>query len=243
MALTDHDTISGLAEAYATGEACGVRVVPGVEISASFEREVHLLGYFFDPDNAELLDTLETARTHRIERVYEICNRLSRMGAVVDPTAILKSADGNVGRPHIARALVESGHARDLDHAFDRFIGNDSPAYVPASPLTIRDAISLIHRAGGITSIAHPGVDRISQRLGELKALGLDAVEIRHPGHNPGMRAKLVSLAATLNLGTTGGSDLHHPESANLMGHSGIDLESLRRLEQRAEARREMEAT
>ena len=239
MSLTDHDTVAGFAEATSAAERCGIRLIPGVEISASFGREVHLLGYFFDPENVELVAVLQARCAERVERVREICNRLSILGCVIDPSAVLKSADGNVGRPHIARALLAAGHVRDMDHAFTKYLGDGRPAYVPASQLSIQDAIALIHRAGGITSIAHPGVDKITHRIGELQEMGLDAVEVEHPSHNPGMRAKLRSIVSVTGLGITGGSDLHLRDATPRFGTSGLDLDSLKRLESRVERRRE----
>ncbi len=234
VALTDHDTVAGLHDAAEAATKHGVRLVPGVEISAHLDREIHLLGYFFDPNHEALLRLLEGRRVARIERVREICNRLSRLGRVVDPSKILNDSGGNVGRPHVARALVEAGHVSSIDQAFQRYLGQGKPAYVEADRLPVAEAIETLRDAGGISAIAHPGVDRIQRQLPLLKEMGMDAVEIEHPGHNPGMKATLRSAAAVLKLGVTGGSDLHHLDRRGQLGYSGLSRDSFHRLEERA---------
>ena len=234
ISITDHDTIDALKIAKTHGQDLGIRVIPGVEISAYFDREVHLLGYFFDPENQTLKSALEKQKVARIERVREICNRLDRLGYVVYPDQIIENAGASVGRPHVAQALVEAGHVRNMDDAFRRFLRNGGPAYVPEWQIDFRAAVEVIHEAGGVASIAHPGPDKLTGKIKALADLGLDAVEITHPAHSPSVSGQLRSIARQLKLLVTGGSDLHAPGGHWQLGSGGITETELSDLELKA---------
>lgn len=235
LALTDHDTLDGYGEARETGERVGVEVIPGIELSAWHTREVHLLGYFVDPEHPELRATTARQATARIERVYEICAKLAEIGVELDAEAILASSPrGNVGRPHIARALMHKGYARSFDEVFRRYLGANAPAYVPAARLTVGDAIGLVHRAGGAAVIAHPGVEGLAHALPEMTALGLDGLESEHPAHCRRTARRFRKHARELDLVATGGSDFHYPEGKAELGDVGIDLERFEVLRDRA---------
>lgn len=228
IALTDHDTTDGVADARLAGEDVGVSVITGIEISAWLPdpaprgREVHILGWFVDPTHPELAATTRRQATARLRRAEAICARLTDLGVPLDPAPIIDAAHGNVGRPHIARALVAAGHVPTVSLAFDRYIGNSGPAYVALERIHAHDAIALVHAAGGVAAIAHPGVDGLTDAIPDLAAAGLDAVEVDHPAHNRATRDRLRGLAARHDLVPTGGSDFHRPEGPIGLGHHGV---------------------
>jgi predicted metal-dependent phosphoesterase TrpH len=209
IALTDHDTLAGVPEARGAGERLGVRVVPGVELSAHDEGEVHLLGlHIAKPEKLEArLSGFREARRSRAERIVK---RLEELGVPVTMEGVLEHAGtGAIGRPHVARAIVALGKARDQREAFDRWLGFGKPAYVDKEYLAVRDAIALVHEAGGIAVLAHPGASATRARLEELRAVGLDGVEVRHPSHSSEDIARIGALADHLELLPSGGSDWH----------------------------------
>ena len=209
MALTDHDTLAGVPEAHRAGERLGVRIVPGVELSAHDDGEVHLLGLHISrPDHLEsrLADFREARRT-RAERIVQ---RLNELGLPVTMEGVLEHAGGGaIGRPHVARAIIALGRARDQREAFDRWLGFGKPAYVEKEYLAVRDAIALVHEAGGIAVLAHPGAAGTRAKLGELRGIGLDGVEVRHPSHTAEDIARIGTLAEHFGLLASGGSDWH----------------------------------
>jgi predicted metal-dependent phosphoesterase TrpH len=210
IALTDHDTLDGVAEARAEGARQGVRVIPGVELSAtSGEGEVHLLGLHLS--RTEMLERrLGGFRDARRERAARMVERLNELGVPITLEAVLSQAGtGALGRPHVARALVAGGWAHDLREAFDRWLGNGRPANVEKERLPLSEAIALVHDAGGLAVLAHPGADATRAWLEELRALGLDGVEVRHPGHTAEDVARIGALAEHLGLVPSGGSDWH----------------------------------
>ena len=210
IALTDHDTVGGLLEARQVADALGIAVVSGVELSAvEDDLETHVLGlHLSDPQRLDA--QLAALREMRVTRAQRIVQRLNDLGVRVSFDDVLtQSAGGAVGRPHVARALVSEGWATDLRDAFDRYLGNGRPAYVPKDRLPIRDAIAMIHQAGGLAILAHPGQSGTRQRIEMLAAVGLDGVEVRHPSHSGEDVARLLALVDHLGLVPSGGSDWH----------------------------------
>jgi predicted metal-dependent phosphoesterase TrpH len=211
IALTDHDTLDGLAEAREAGARVGVRVVNGVELSALDDAggEVHVLGLHLsrvDSLERELARFRDTRRV-RAERIVE---RLNALGIPLPLDAVLAEAGtGVIGRPHVARALVAGGWARDFRDAFDRWLAIGRPAYIEKHRLTVAEAIRLVHQAGGLAILAHPGPAGTHRRLQGLAALGMDGVEVRHPGHSAEDVARLGALVEHLDLVPSGGSDWH----------------------------------
>lgn len=233
LAVTDHDTTAGLDEAAAAAAELGLELISGIEISAWHVKELHILGHFFDPSHEGLRVAMQTRAQQRRERVHEIAARLAVLGAPVDPEAILQArTHGNVGRPHIARALLAAGHVATMDEAFQRYLGRDGAAYVPAGRISAEEAVGLIHDAGGVASLAHPGVEDIDAHIPALAAVGLDALEIRHPAHEAERVSRYAALAAHLHLDATGGADYH--EKPPLPGDHGISRGGLERLRARA---------
>ena len=210
IALTDHDTIDGVAEARLAAADHAIEVIAGVELSAfEDERETHLLGLHLSRTDriADALAKFRESRRHRAEQIVSVLNGL---GVPVTLDAVLAEADGGaIGRPHIARALIAGGWARDSRDAFDRYLGFRKPAFVPKLTLGLAEAIDLVHAGGGIAVLAHPGPAGVRAWLEHLASLGLDGVEVRHPGHSAEDIARLGALAEHLELVPSGGSDWH----------------------------------
>ena len=210
IALTDHDTVDGLVEANETGARLGIRVVAGVELSTNFENdEMHMLGLHMT-DLDVLTVALADFRIGRVDRSEQMVATLNKAGIPVTMDAVLRFADGGaVGRPHLARAMVEGGWVKEFRDAFDKWIGFGKPAYVAKEEFAIADAIRLVHRAGGIAVWAHPGEQATLARSTRLAALGLDAIEVLHPSHPPLIQHKILQVVDTLGLLPSGGSDWH----------------------------------
>jgi 3',5'-nucleoside bisphosphate phosphatase len=211
IALTDHDSIDGVDEARETATPLGLRVVTGVELSAMTDDgdELHLLGLHVD-DLGILAGPLADFRRMRATRADLMISRLEECNAPITREAVDAIANGGViGRPHVARALVQARHVRDIREAFDRFIGFGRPAYVAKEHFALADAISLVHAAGGLAVWAHPGSQGASDRVQELAAIGLDGLEVFHPSHSTADIERLAMLAEAFELVASGGSDWH----------------------------------
>lgn len=227
LALTDHDTMDGVSEAIEAGERLGVRVIPGVELSVQAPSgSMHLLGYFREPAPEPLCARLGALRAAREDRARRMVARLAAIGAPIDYEDVRARASGAIGRPHVADALVAAGHARDRQDAFDRFLADGGPGYVPHEGLGPREAIGLIAASGGASSLAHPASLRMPEReLGDyvhrLATWGLGGIEVHRPDHTPERRARLARLATRHHLVATGGSDFHHLEDALRPGDTG----------------------
>jgi predicted metal-dependent phosphoesterase TrpH len=211
-ALTDHDSIAALGDGAAAAAQLGLRFVPGIELSVYLDRrEVHLLGHFVDPASGPLLRFEDLLAEKRRLRMCEMVSKLAGLGIALTPTEIEQFSGGKtLGRPHVARALVERGVVSSVKEAFDLWLGEGRPAYVPRYRLTIEEAIGLVHGAGGTATIAHPGLSGIQRGdLERLKGWGLDGVEVDHAEQNPSMRDKYRRLSAELDLVPTAGTDFH----------------------------------
>lgn len=239
IALTDHDTVAGLGEAQQAGETLDVRVVAGVELSAvEGESETHLLGLHLR-DTTVLERALAGLREMRERRARRIVERLEEIGVHITMDAVLaQAAAGAVGRPHVARALIAEGWAVDSRDAFDRYLAAGRPAYVAKEQLGMREAITMIHDAGGLAVLAHPAASGTRERLASLRAQGLDGVEVRHPSHSPGDIARLTALASEFDLVPSGGSDWHGAaDGPRTIGMMQVPSEWLSRQEERLVAR------
>ncbi|MBL4848097.1 MAG: PHP domain-containing protein [Planctomycetes bacterium] len=213
LALTDHDTVAGVERARAAAPD-GLEVLPGIEISASHgAKDVHVLGYFA-PAQLGMWDTFQaTRKAARLDRFDEILDRLDTLGASVDREQVLaeRAVDPNrvPGRPHVARALIAAGHVKTMQEAFERFLGNDAPAYVATRGLTVAEAIEQIHAAKGLAVVAHPIYGDLDQDLATFRDSGLDGVEAFHYSHDPEQRSHFAARAKDLGLLLSGGSDFH----------------------------------
>jgi len=240
ICLTDHDTLAGIPEARAAGERLGVRVIAGVELSAvdGAGYETHILGlHIARPEPLQL--ALDAYRIARRERALAIVARLNELGVAVTVDAVLAEAgEAAIGRPHVARALVSGGFARDHREVFDRWLGAGRPAFVEKRRLAMAEAFALIHEAGGLAVYAHPGGEGSRERVVALAALGMDGLEVRHPGHSAADIARLGVLAEQLDLLPSGGSDWHGaPEGPRTIGNMNVPEEWLERQEARLRAR------
>lgn len=211
MALTDHDTVEGCARMAAACEAVGVEFIAGTELTAEVRgNEVHLLGYFIDTGNDRLLAELARSQAVRQDRIREMVARLNHLNVPLRTDAVFAIANcRSPGRPHVARALVEAGICRTMDEAFERFLKANRPAWIPKRKMSALDGIALIHQAGGVAVLAHPGLNRTDDDIPELAAAGLDGIECFHSKHSPSMTRHYLELAGRLSLLVTGGSDCH----------------------------------
>ncbi|MEX0786720.1 MAG: PHP domain-containing protein [Dehalococcoidia bacterium] len=213
MALTDHDSTEGIAEARKAVEAYpGFTLIPGVEMGTDIPGgEVHMLGLFLDPDNEELQATLARLREGRRGRGEGIVKKLREMGFDVTWEQVQAIAgDGAVGRPHVAQALLDSGHVATIKEAFDKYIGRNGPAYVEREKMTPVEAVATIVRLGGVPCLAHPrDLEHLDELLVELKAAGLAAMEVYYKDYQPDAVERLRQTAERHGLIPLGGSDYH----------------------------------
>jgi predicted metal-dependent phosphoesterase TrpH len=214
MSVTDHDTVGGLDEAAAAASRLDVRLVAGIEITAvEGQTDVHLLGYFFDPRSPALSAFLAAQRVDRVRRLHSILDRLDALGLTVDVSRLLTLAADDrgrtIGRPQVADALVAAGHARDRNDAFDRWLGQGRPGYVSRRGAIPEEVIDLIGRAGGITSLAHPGLLKMDDLIPRLASAGLAAIEARHSEHDAETERHYREIASRCGLAVSGGSDFH----------------------------------
>jgi predicted metal-dependent phosphoesterase TrpH len=211
IALTDHDTVDGWEEVSAHAEQAGLAFVPGTELTAELNgRELHILGYYVDSAHPELAGELRSAQEIRCRRVREMVARLNELDIAISVDAVLEAARCRApGRPHVARALVAAGFCTSLDEAFERYLKKDRPGWVPKSKMSVAKALRLIHAAGGVAVIAHPGLNHDDRLVGRLARMGFDGIECRHPKHSPAATARYEEMARELGLIATGGSDCH----------------------------------
>lgn len=217
FALTDHDSVDGLAEARAEAARRGLSLINGVELSTRREGlELHILGYGFDPEHPLLTEKLAGQKAARHGRLPALVGRLNELGLAITVEDVYRAAGAsNPGRPHVARALVALGHVRDTEEAFRRFLGDTAPANVRKPVPTPAEAIGWIHAAGGKAVWAHPLAKQVHRQGGiealtrELVAQGLDGLEEVHPAHDVSARRRIRQLARSLGVRLTGGSDFH----------------------------------
>jgi predicted metal-dependent phosphoesterase TrpH len=214
LALTDHDTTAGLAEARAAAEQHGVMLIDAIELTTTVEPgELHLLGYGIDPASNVLQDALAELRAARAQRAARILARLRELGIDLPGDVITPaSPEEAIGRPHIARAMIAQGVVGSVDEAFARFLGRGAPAYVPRDALGPADAIQLIREAGGLAALAHPySWPAFPDELDALQRVGLGGLEVYYGEYTEQQRGTLAQLAAKTGLVATGGSDYHGP--------------------------------
>lgn len=238
ISVTDHDTVEGLEEAIAEGDRLGVEVIAGTELSAHVrEREVHLLGYCLDWHSPELTGRLDQVHQRRYERGIAIVRRLNNLGVGVTLEEVLDQAKGSpLGRPHIAAAMVDRGLVATKDEAFTRYLGDRGPAFSPKPYISAADTIALIHRAGGVAVLAHPGVSFPEVVVAQLVVWGMDGIEVFHPGHQPPQIDYYLQVAGRHDLLITGGSDSHGDAEGTRVGEYGIGYEAIGAMRRRASA-------
>lgn len=234
VAITDHDTAKGVPEGLKYASELGVDVIPGIEISAVYDPgTLHMLGYFKEfPSNLE--NDLENIQKGRLDRFPKIIERLNGLGfdITIEDVGFI-AGNAQIGRPHIAKALISKGYAKDFDDAFDRFLGKGKPAYVEKEKLSWEEAIALIRRHGGISVLAHPFT--LELKNAELKAFvvkmkdaGLGGIEIYYPEHSHEQIKFYRAIAEEARLVVTGGTDFHTHERGATLGDCGIGEEMLK---------------
>jgi 3',5'-nucleoside bisphosphate phosphatase len=246
LAITDHDTTSGVPAALAEARRTGITVVPGVEISSiSGTTEIHILGYFVDLQNAELQSLLAHTRQARRERAKKMTARLESLGMPLAWERVLDAAraSDSIGRPHVAAALLEAGHVQTWDEAFGLWIGRGCPAYVERPKLSPAEAVAVIRHSQGIPVLAHPyiysrgGQCRVSldlQRwLPRLRRAGLLGIEVYYPNYPRGINHQLLTLAVRYGLLITGGSDFHGGATGNGLGSVAVPWAAWEGIERR----------
>jgi len=229
LSVTDHDTVAGCAAAAEVCEAARIEFVPGIEITAvRDEADVHVLGYFIDPESSALRAFLTEQRQRRVDRVGRMIARLASLGLRLDADAILRPAVDDpskaVGRPWIARALVAAGYVKTANEAFDFWLSRGRPAFVPREGAVPDSVIARIHDAGGLASMAHPGLVGRDNWIPALAAAGLDAIEAYHTDHDADATDRYRAMAQRLNLAVSGGSDYHADESHGAASPGSVSL-------------------
>ncbi len=216
LAITDHDTIDGIAEAVVAGNVLGIEVVPGIELSVKYrDMHVHLLGYLFNCRHSQLHTTLDQLQAGRVERNKKIIANLNALGFAIEFAELKESAgSGQNGRPHIARLMIEKGFVGTMDEAFEKYLGHGGLAYASRYILGVKEAIALIKNAGGAAVLAHPlqldkQVDNLPMVVRRMCDLGLDGIEVYYPNHSRQFRKRLKLLTKEYCLLMTGGSDYH----------------------------------
>ncbi len=231
LSITDHDSIESLEPAR---EAVGpsLDLVPGIELSSLYEGlDLHILGYYVDPGHESLSRRLERFRDDRQQRAMAMIQRLRDLGVGLDPAEVVHLAGpGVIGRPHIARAMVKAGHVPSLDDAFRRYLGRGGRAFVPRTSFKAEEAIDLVHAAGGVSVIAHPGPLLPDRVIEDLADSGLRGIEIWHPQHNSATVRRYRALAQRLGLLETGGSDFHGAHRGPDLGGVRVPLRAWHRL-------------
>jgi len=236
MAITDHDTVDGIAPALVAAQAFpGLNVIPGVEISTDVPNgEVHLLGYFIDYTDPELEATLSRFRGSRVQRAQRMLTKLEAFGIHIEWQRVQEIAgSGSIGRPHIAQAMLEKGYIASLKEAFVKYIGRGSPAYVEREKMTPVEAVELVLRANGLPVLAHPlTTDVREMTVVELKAAGLVGIEVYYNGYTADEINGLLNLANRHNLIATGGSDYHGVDTnaETMIGGADVPMECVTRL-------------
>lgn len=240
IALTDHDTVEGCGRAAQACQGAGIEFIAGTELTAEQHgNELHILGYFLDTQNSKLLSEIAKFQAVRQNRICEMVARLNSLEVPLAAEAVFALANcRSPGRPHVARALVKAGLCSNLDEAFERFLKKHRPAWVPKMKISALTAIELIHQAGGLAVMAHPGLNRTDEVIPGLAEAGLDGLECFHTKHTAVMAEHYLRLADRLHLLVTGGSDCHGLSKGKpLIGTVRLPYEHVARLKSRIESR------
>lgn len=225
IAITDHDTIDGIEEAMVyCRKIPNFFVLPGIELSTEYlDEEVHILGYNINYKFKELLNLLNTIQKQRIDRVNQIIHKLNALDISITYEEVIKIAGGGtIGRPHIARILVEKKYVDTIEGAFQKFLNKGAPAYAPRYKLSPCEAIDIIKKTGGHVSIAHPGLIQNKRILNNLLEKEVDGIEVYHPDHKEKNSNEFLTIAKTHGIIVTGGSDFHSPPQNKNKRHGDL---------------------
>ncbi|MFZ5642306.1 MAG: PHP domain-containing protein [Bacillota bacterium] len=234
LAIADHDTLEGIQPAMEEGNRRNIEVIPGIELGTDYGgKEIHILGYMIDLEDRLLLKSLTYFRQTRRDRVNKIIKRLNRLGFPITRERVLEIAgSGSVGRPHIARAMVETGMVLSMEEAFDRYIGEGKPGFEPRVKCTPAQAVGIIIQSGGVPVLAHPGLCQSDELIAALLPEGLAGIEVHHPGHTPEMEKHYLKVCEQYCLLATGGSDYHGMENRkhNVLGARTVQYQTVERI-------------
>jgi len=236
VALTDHDTMEGCPRMAAACQAGGVEFIPASELTTEHAgHELHMLGYFMDAENEKLKTDLARFQEVRRNRIFEMVEKLNQLKVPLKVEAVFKLANcHSPGRPHVARALVQEKLCSSLDEAFERFLKKGKPAWVPKFKISSAEAIALIHQAGGLAVLAHPGLNHTDEVIPDLVAAGMDGIECFHTKHSTSMTQRYLEIADKHALLVTGGSDCHGMSKGKpLIGTIKVPYSCVERLRER----------
>lgn len=236
IGITDHDTINGISPALEASSEYGVEVVPGIELSTLYEEEeIHILGYYIDYKAAWFLNTLEKIQNSRYERAASIVSKLNGLGINITLEQVTNIAnDGAIGRPHIARAMINKGYINNIKEAFKSYIGKGCPAYVERYKLSSGEAIDILKKLGGLSVLAHPGLIKNKANIGNIINLGIDGIEVYHSKHDDETIRNALAIASSRKLLITGGSDCHGMKVNNepILGNCSVDYKYVQKLKE-----------
>ena len=239
IAVTDHDTLDAIPESQAAGKEVGIEVIAGVEITCCVDlKETHVLGYFFGNqwENRQLRAVLDHTKRIRQKRIEAFVTKLNELGVALKLADVLALSDcGTLGRPHVAMALVKRGFVGSVDEAFERFLRRGKPAYVERHRMSTSEAIGHIKRAGGVSVLAHPALNKVDDRIHDMVQQGLDGLEVWHSRHTPAQSDRYLKMVERFDLLATGGSDCHGPgRGGPLIGTVKLPYERVEALKKRA---------
>lgn len=240
IAITDHDTVGGVAEAQAAARDVGIECISGIEFSSvQPQGETHILAYFVDPDSATLQAHIKRCDEAREQRIRDIAVKLNALGLAIKQDDIFDRAGGSAGRVHVAQEMVARGYVTTVRRAFVEYLAERRPAYVPKWSFSAQEACDLARKSGGVAVLAHPGKTLRNKFFYEMIQSGLDGVEIVHPSHSRRLQQKYAGLAHAYKLLMSGGSDYHgsRPFDERNLGTFTVPLKMLERLRERAAGR------
>lgn len=238
ISITDHDTISGVIDAMNINIYDDIEIIPGIELNSEYnEEDIHVLGYYINCKDKKFLNRLEEIQKARFTRAKKMIKKLNEMNVEINIEEVLEvSKSNNIGRPHIARILVEKGYVKDMKNAFDLYIGKNRPAYADRYKLKTKDAIEMICEVGGVPVLAHPGLIKNKPDIFNILKEGFKGIEVYHTKHSKKDIKWLLKIAKNNNMLITGGSDCHGALFNNepILGTIGIDYEGVRLLQKAA---------
>jgi hypothetical protein len=240
IAVTDHDSVEASARAATACAAVKMEFIAGTELTAELDdTELHLLGYFLDTHNEKLLTEIARFQVVRQSRIHEMVARINELGTPLQAESVFALANcKSPGRPHVARAMVKAGFVKSLDEAFERFLKKGRPAWVPKSKISALEAVQLIHQAGGLAVMAHPGLNRTDNIIPALVKAGMDGIECFHTKHSTTMSERYLEIADKYHLLVTGGSDCHgFSKGRPLIGTVRLPYEHIEKMKERISGR------
>lgn len=241
LALTDHDTVEGCERMAAACQAEGIEFIPGSELTAEFgDHELHILGFYLDTKHERLLNEMARFQAVRQQRIRDMVARINELGVPLEVASVFELANcRSPGRPHVARAMVKAGLCGSLDEAFELFLKKHRPAWVPKAKMSALHAIELIHEAGGLAVMAHPGLNKCDEVIPELVKSGLDGIECYHTKHTRNTAAHYLNISKQYGLLVTGGSDCHGQSKGKpLIGGIKLPIHYVHKMQKAREKRK-----